>query len=164
MPKLNQRLFNGGIALALFLFLAGGVLTHAAWLSQLDQSARAFVPTLNNLNTNLMLVIATMGSPLVAVGLSLIIGLILAKGKQFEQAAVVVSLQLGGCAIGFLAKQLVARPRPSTALLADHGFSLCFQAIDVTQTPFYRLASGALRLAGQQHADASLIYQATHQE
>lgn len=70
MPTKTKTLL-GGLSLIVFAALALGVITHAAWLAQLDAAAstlatRAIDPT----NTAIFKVVATLGSPATVIGLT----------------------------------------------------------------------------------------------
>ena len=98
MPTKTRTLL-GGLSLIAFAAIALGVITHAAWLAQLDAAAstlatRAIDPT----NTTLFKVVATLGSPATVIGLTVLLCLWL----WFKQGPVIslwfAGLQLGGSA------------------------------------------------------------------
>lgn len=123
MPTKTKTLL-GGLSLIVFAALALGVITHAAWLAQLDAAAstlatRAIDPT----NTAIFKVVATLGSPATVIGLTALLCLWL----WLKQGPVIslwfAGLQLGGSAITEGFKLLIDRSRPLHQLVLDHGAS-----------------------------------------
>ena len=123
--KTSQRYWLGGLLLAAFLLLAGGVLEHAAWLQALDSTVAnsALIKPVGPLNTFLFSIIATLGSPLVAIGLTALFCVVLLLRRDWYAAIWCGGIQLGTSAIAYIVKQVVARPRPTHQLIADTGFS-----------------------------------------
>lgn len=104
-------------ALVGFVSLLLGVVTHAAWLGALDAAA---YPTASI--TTAFTVIATIGSPMVAIGATVILAAIVWRSQK-PLAYFLIASQFAGSAIAMLVKLGVRRLRPAHQLVADTGFS-----------------------------------------
>ena len=121
MPTKTKTLL-GGLSLIAFAAIALGVITHAAWLAQLDVAASTLATrAIDPMNTALFKVVATLGSPATVIGLTALLCLWL----WLQQGPVVslwfAGLQLGGSAITEGFKLLIDRSRPLHQLVLDHG-------------------------------------------
>lgn len=127
-----------------FTILTWGVVTHAGWVTHLDQLVVAFVVSLRTpWLTNLLLVLTNLGSPLMvtALGLALAWLLVFLKRSYFAWFAFVtiVLMSLANTSI----KSLVQRPRP---FVADLSITPLTQAAGFSFPSGH--ASGAMLLYG----------------
>lgn len=113
----------GTVSLAGFATLMLGVMTHATWLSQLDASLFKLTSHQTPAATTFYKVIAQLGSPLIAIILTCILGIwVFFKINQTTGLFIVFSQFLGSAiAEGF--KLIVQRARPTHQLVADTGYS-----------------------------------------
>lgn len=123
--KIKQRYLLGGLLLAAFLALALSVAVHAPWVQSLDSAVAnsTLLKPVGPLNTYLFSIVATLGSPLVAMGLTAMLCVLLLIQRDYYKAIWCGGVQLGASAIAYIAKQLLARPRPTHQLVADTGYS-----------------------------------------
>ncbi|GAP00544.1 phosphatase PAP2 family protein [Fructobacillus ficulneus] len=121
----TKKLTYSYYLLILFLFLTANVVFHTAALKIVDKGAHHFVKHLHSHDlTSFFKVIAHLGSPAVAIGLSVVLALYLFFiRRQTFSAIYLAGIQLSGSAIAEIVKLLVRRPRPTYKLVPDTGYS-----------------------------------------
>lgn len=88
MPTKTKTLL-GGLSLIAFAAIALGVITHAAWLAQLDAAASTLATrAIDPMNTALFKVVATFGSPATVIGLTALLCLCVAPARTGRQPMV----------------------------------------------------------------------------
>lgn len=123
MKNKQKTLLSFALILA-FAILALGVLTNATAITNFDSTisqstAKLVTPT----NTAFFTVVADLGSPLVAITLTVLLaGYVFYKKDRFL-ACWIILLQFGGSALAEIIKLTIARPRPTHQIIADTGFS-----------------------------------------
>ncbi|WP_262315818.1 phosphatase PAP2 family protein [Lacticaseibacillus parakribbianus] len=110
--------------LVLFILLALGVVSHAAWLRHLDAAARGVATRgITPLNTALFKAVAVLGSPASCLIVAAIIGWWLWRRRDAAVALWFTGVQVAGLAAAEIVKGVTGRQRPTHQLVADTGFS-----------------------------------------
>lgn len=110
--------------LMIFAILAVSVVVKASWVTSLDSATRQLAShAISPLNTTLLKGVALLGSPAVAIGLTLVLCGYLWYRKAYITSLWIGGIQFSGSAVAEIIKQLVARPRPTQQLIPDTGFS-----------------------------------------
>ncbi|WP_125708269.1 phosphatase PAP2 family protein [Lacticaseibacillus porcinae] len=122
MSTKTSRLL-GTFSLAGFATLMIGVMTHAAWLSQLDRQLFKLTAAKTPINTAFYKLIAQLGSPLIAILLTCALGLWVFFKVNPTTGVFIVFSQFLGSAIAEGFKLIVQRARPTQQLVADTGYS-----------------------------------------
>jgi undecaprenyl-diphosphatase len=108
----------------IFAILAVSVVIKASWVTSLDSATRQLAShAISPLNTTLLKGVALLGSPAVAIGLTVILCGYLWYRKAYITSLRIAGIQFSGSAVAEIIKQLVARPRPTQQLIPDTGFS-----------------------------------------
>jgi undecaprenyl-diphosphatase len=113
----------GATLMALFLILALGVTHNAAWVQQLYANAALLMKSSGTVNTTIFMAVASMGSPLVAISLSVCLSIGLVLMRRPAMAVWLLGVQFGGSAVAELIKMIVRRARPTGQLVRDTGYS-----------------------------------------
>lgn len=121
----NKSKTSLGIFLLLtFLFIEFSVENNTVALQRFDQYfINLLGRSVSNTNTELFKIVSLFGSPLFAIGATMIICLWLIAHNDFFKAFWIISIQLSGSTVVEIIKQMVARSRPFHQLVVDRGYS-----------------------------------------
>lgn len=119
----KKQMAVGTALIAAFFILMVGVMRDAQWVQVLDGASAHLLRYSGALNTAIYMAAAKLGSPLIAIGLSLGLSLGLVLLRQPGLASWLLGMQLGGAAVAEGIKFIVQRARPTGQLVADTGYS-----------------------------------------
>ncbi|MFZ2353086.1 phosphatase PAP2 family protein [Paucilactobacillus nenjiangensis] len=123
--KPNKRwVMTGLIALLVFVVIVLSLKMNANWVQTFDLTIQGFMTSIQDrLRTQVMGIITSFGSPMIAMGLTLLIAIAFWLRQERLLAGWIMAVQIMGDGVAFMIKELVKRPRPTSKLIPDAGYS-----------------------------------------